>query len=213
MLKRLAILLTLIPALALGGEVKLKITGKGGVSGTGNLINKVLEGGDKYVQLNFSLEVAGGGKVTVEQESLYDKFGRPKRKLQTVTNPDGSFQSMVATFDSEGVDVRIRADGNSGSGRVEAPKGHVINAKPEFWFIRDKVAPGGKSTYHRFDLATQKWVKTTAKYEGKRTIKVGGTVVSTHLVIYDQVKAYVDDKGDPFKIEMLDSGLTLERVD
>ena len=209
----LPVALFTLASVCFAGETKLKVSGESGLRGTATLVNKIQEDGSKYVQLTLELRSADGQIVTIIQESVYDKRGFPVRKLQSATSPGGTKQTIIATFDSTGVNLEIRSDGERGKGRVERPIGKPIAAKSEFWFIRDKIPAGGRTTYFRFDLQTRTWIETEVVYIGDRTITVNGRQVKTHLVMYGKTKAWVDDEGDPVRIEMLDSGMVLERVD
>ena len=59
--------------------------GDAGLTGTATLVNKVQEDGSKYVLLTMKLKSSGSPDVDVIQESVYDKTGRPVRKIQTTS--------------------------------------------------------------------------------------------------------------------------------
>ena len=98
MKKTFILALVLVACSALAGEVKLKISGSGEVSGSGTLINRILENGDKYVRLTLNLQVVGGGKVTVQQESLYDKKRQTKEKVANCDEPRRLFSIYGGDF-------------------------------------------------------------------------------------------------------------------
>lgn len=195
---------------ALAGEVKLSVKADGGLTGTATLVNKVLDDGSKYVRLSMEL-VSGGQQVTVMQESTYDKTGRPVRKIQ-VTNMKsaGTKQTVVVNFDTGGAQVKVDAGGRSATETVGYPVGKSVLAKPEFWFVRDNPKPGDVTTYSRFDVGRQVWVEDKTTYHGKRDITIGGRTVSAHLIEFSGTKAYVDDSGDPWRVES--SGMVMERI-
>lgn len=172
----------------------------GGLTGTATVINRILEDGSKYIQLSMNL-TEGGRKVSVLQESTYDKDGQPIRKLQTTTmGGGGAKQSVVVTFVDKTATLKVDAGGKTATENVGFPVGKPTAAKPEFWFVRDTPASGAVTTYWRFDLSTQGWVETKTTYLGTRAITVGGRTVKAHLMEIGDVKAYVDEKGDPLKL-------------
>ncbi len=195
---------------ALAGEAVLEVVTQS-MKGKATMVNKLLPDGSKYVRLGLILKNEKGESVSVLQESTYDKRGRPVRHLQ-VTNlqSNNTRQSVVVTFDKEGAKVKIDNAGKIANEAVPYPEGKRIEATPEFWLIRDKVSPGGASTYWRFDLNQLKWVETTTTYRGKRTITIGGKPIEAHLVTFGESRAYLDDSGDPWKIESAGGSMTRE---
>lgn len=172
----------------------------GTLTGTATVVNRILDDGSKYIQLSMNLS-EGGRKVSVLQESTYSKAGEPTRKLQTTSMAGGGAkQSVVVTFEARTAILKVDAGGKSATEKVPFPTGKATAAKPEFWFIRDTPTPGAVSTYWRFDLSSQAWVETKTTYVGTRAITVDGRTVKAHLMIIGDVKAYVDEKGDPLKL-------------
>lgn len=210
MKRGLAILIGLTAATVWAGETDLALNGPGGMTGTAKLRNEVQDDGGKYVQLSMTLRNPAGQAVTVLQESSYDAKGNPVRKIQVTTFPGGGGkQTVVATFDAKGATVKADAGGKSVSDVVPYPAGKTVRASSEFWFCRDKPAPGAVSTYWRFDLGKQSWVETKATYHGKRQLKIGSKSYDCHLITVGEARAYVDDKGDPLRLEQ--SGIVMER--
>jgi hypothetical protein len=202
--------LTATATLALAGEVTLKIGGTAGLKGTAKLTNKLQEDGSKYVRMEMELRSADGQIATVLQESVYDKTGMPVRMIQNTESKGAKTQKIVASFSLGSVHIRVTDDGKSRDESLTIPAGISITAKYEFWFVRDKPAPGGKTAYHRFDLQTTKWERVEVVYHGTRTITVDGKTVKAHLIELGDTRAYVDDAGDPYRIEM--PGILLERT-
>lgn len=197
-------------SVAFAGELTLSVQ-MSGMSGRANLVNKVMSDGSKYVRMSMVLKDPTGKSVTVLQESTYDKTGAPVRKLQTVTSAGGSSrQAIVVTFDAGGAYVKIEQGGKTVNQHAPVPAGKRIAATPEFWFVRDHPKPGDVVTYWRFDLNTLGWVESKSQYHGYRTISVGGKQTRAHLVTLGNVSAYVDESGDPYKIES--DGTTLVRA-
>lgn len=203
-------LVACLAASAYCGEVTLKISGSSGLKGTAKLVNKLQEDGSKYVRMEMELRSTDGQIANVLQESVYDKTGMPVRMIQQTGAKGSKTQRLVANF-SMGT-VRLRAnDGNKTSDEtLPIPPGTNPVAKYEFWFIRDKVEAGGTTMYFRFDLQTAKWERVDVVFVGVRQITVDGKTVKANLIQVGDTKAYVDDAGDPWRVEM--PGVTLERT-
>ncbi len=210
MRKTLVIALLLVFATAIAGQTDLALTGPDGMTGSARVTNQIQEDGSKYVQLSMTMRQKGGQDVSVLQESSYDAKGSPVRKLQVITFPGGGGkQTFVATFDEKGASIKVDAGGKTVTDSVPYPSGKSVRVVSEFWFIRDKPAPGAISTYWRFDIGTRTWVETKATYHGKRQLKIGAKVHACHLITVGDAKAYMDDKGDPLRLEQ--RGSVMER--
>ena len=202
--------LVALAALSSAGEVTLKISGSAGLKGTATLVNKLQQDGTKYVRMQMELRSTDGQIANVLQESVYDKNGLPVRMIQNTEAKGTKSQKIVASFGTGSVRLRVTDGPRTSDETLMIPTGTNIAAKYEFWFVRDKVAPGGKSTYYRFDLQTTKWERTEVVYHGQRQLNIGGKTVSAHLIEIGDTKAYVDDAGDPWRVEM--PGIVLERI-
>lgn len=197
-------------ALAQAPGVRMKVTTGGEMSGTLVLSQRLLPDGRKAVSTTTTLGSRDRRSVVVVQESVYSPSGRPIRMLQRTSLASGKLLGQAVTqFGAKEAAITLEEGGRKTSTRAALPSGS-LDAKNEFWLIRDKVAPGTKHTYQRFDLGTSSWILTTAEYIGPATAKVGGKTVKAHLITLNGVKAYSDDKGIPLRIE---SGQTvLERM-
>ena len=208
MIPSLLTVISLSNAPVLASETQLKISG--GLTGEAVLVNKIQSDGTKYVRLAMTLNGPDGRTVNVIQESVYDKNGRPMRKLQTTTLPGGSAkQSASATFDAEGARIKFDQAGKTVTEAIPWPRGKKVEATPEFWFIRDQPKPGDVTTYWRLDLGSQSFVETKCQYHGKRQITVGGKLVEAHFTTMGEAKAYTDNYGQPYLLEM--NGARMER--
>lgn len=188
-------------SLAHAGEITLSVTA-GTLTGKATLVNQILPNGTKYVRLTMTLDDGAGKKATVMQESTYDAKGRPIRKLQVTSLDGGSARQTVALNFGEGaVQYSMDQGGQKANQEFAYPEGKTINALPEFWFIRDAVAPGGVNTYSRFDLEQKAWVETKCTFLGKRDLQWNGKTVKANLVTMGSAKAWLDDKGDPYLVE------------
>lgn len=205
-----AIGLALLSTLACAGEVNLKISGSAGLKGSAKLTNKLQEDGSKYVRMEMELRSTDGQIANVMQESVYDKNGMPVRMIQNTESKGAKTQKIVANFSLGSVRVRVTDGGKSREESLSIPAGTNPMAKYEFWFVRDKVLPGGKTSYYRFDLQTTKWERVEVVFHGVRQITVEGKTVNANLIELGETKAYVDDAGDPWRIEM--PGIVLERT-
>ena len=202
--------LFLLAAASYAGEVSMRISGSAGLTGSAKVVNKLQEDGSKYVRMEMELRSTDGQIVNVLQESVYDKAGMPVRMIQNTTAAGSKEQKIVAMFSGGSVRLRVTLGEKTEEETIQIPAGTNPMAKFEFWFIRDKVTAGGKTAYSRFDLQTNKWERVEATYHGTREIKINGKPVKANLVEVAGAKAYVDDQGDPLRVEM--QGIVLERV-
>lgn len=205
-----AVLIACATVIVMAGEVTMRIGGSSGLTGTAKVVNKLQEDGSKYVRMEMELHSTDGQIVNVLQESVYDKTGMPVRMIQNTTTAGGKDQKIVAVFSTGTVKVRATNGSDTSEETLAIPAGTNPLAKFEFWFIRDKIVAGGKTGYSRFDLQTTKWERVEAVYNGTKQITVGGKTVKAHFVEIAGAKAYVDDAGDPLRVEM--QGIVLERT-
>ncbi|MCU0316694.1 MAG: hypothetical protein MUC92_08885 [Fimbriimonadaceae bacterium] len=217
--------LTLVPLVALGflgqaqpsptrggTEIRLNVVNQN-LMGTARLTNVLQDNGQKLVQMTMDLTDVSGRKVTVVQESTYERSGRPLRKSQTTMLDGGKAkQSVFVEFQREVVKITAEAGGKTLETEQEIPREirSRINATPEFWFIRDTVAPGGETTYFRFDLSKQTWEKTHCVYHGRRQVSLAGRRFNAHLVVMGPFRILMDDSGNPLRLTS--EGLTMERI-
>ena len=204
----IAILLSLANAWALAGEVRLNVTGPDGLTGTANLVNKILEDGTKYVRLTMKLKHGDGQTTDVLQESSYTDKGVPVRMLQTSKSASKKV-SVVVTFTEEGAQVVMDKGDGPKTNFVVRPDGSTANPT-ELWFVKVQPHKGQVVEYYTFRVSEQTWIKAKSSYKGKTEIVVAGKRVSANLVHMGEVKSYCDDLGDPFRIELRD--LKLERA-
>ncbi len=209
-MRHLASLLALAALItsAFAGQVKMKISGNG-VSGDAVVLIKVLDDGSLLNRVTMNLDA--GGKVKIFQESTYDKTGRPIKKTQTIVKQNGTLrQTITATFGKTKVVVAANNAGKQMKADLAFPRGSSILAKSELWFSKIQPRSGDINEYSRFDPNTQAWVKTKVIYKGRKSIKVGGTTYTAHLIETDGVQSYMDDKGDPIKT--VTPSFTMERI-
>ncbi len=180
--------------------VEMKITADG-LTGRAVVRQELIEGGSKSLRLEMTLRNRDGVTRVIIQKSVYDRQARPVSMSQKTSMPGGkALQDLEVKFTETRAEVTLTEGGKTQKSSVPAPA-HQWRATPEFWFIRDKVEPGGETTYWRFDLASRKWVETKCVYVGLRKIKVAGKTYDAHCVLMGDVKSYLDDHGDPIRIE------------
>lgn len=182
------------------GSVEMTIAAPG-IHGRATVRQSLGENGFKNLRLEMTLRDKEGRLRVVVQESVYDKQARPVSMSQTTSMPGGkALQSLTVKFTETKAQVTLEEGGHKAESSVPTPS-KPWRATPEFWFIRDKVEAGGETTYWRFDLATQKWVETKCVYVGKRKVRSGGKAYEANCVLMGSVKSYLDDKGDPVRLE------------
>ncbi|MBX3111825.1 MAG: hypothetical protein KF857_07435 [Fimbriimonadaceae bacterium] len=191
------------------GNVEMTIAAPG-VHGRAVVRQSITDKGHKSLRLEMTLRDKDGKVRVVVQESDYDKQARPVSMTQKTSIPGGNaLQTLTVRFSETKATVVVEEAGHRNETTVPAPS-KPWRATPEFWFVRDKVEPGGETTYWRFDLASQKWVETKCVYVGRRKVRAGGKEYDAHCVLMGGVKSYLDDKGDPVRLE---SGrLVMERT-
>lgn len=193
---------------AFTGEVKMKISGKG-LTGTSTASTKLNPDGSKLQRMTTKV-TSNGQTAEIIDESLCSKTGRPLRHTVKTSVGGKLQQTIIAGFGNKEVSVKIQAGGQTKSTTVAYPKGASLDVKSEFWFITSKPAPGGTDQYYRFNVENLTWEKTKVVYQGVQTIKVNGKDVKGHLMVGDKGKAWLDDKGDPLKMEW--GGVTVTRA-
>lgn len=205
----LVLVLGIAAAVASAGETKMSIVGPDGLTGTAKLENKVQDDGSKYVRLEMQLSFADGQNSEVLQESSYSAKGEPQRMLQTVKR-NGKKTSIVVTFTPEGAQVMAdRGTGPQTNMVISPVDGQTANPS-EFWFSGVVPRVGQAVEFSVFKVSEQAWAKTKAKYVGDQDLVVAKKRVRAHLVVIGDAKTYLDDKGDPYRIEM--GSLVMERI-
>ncbi|MCH8274028.1 MAG: hypothetical protein IH851_04490 [Armatimonadetes bacterium] len=187
--------------------IELTIHSSDSVIGSARITQKLTESGGLKVEIRMQL-VAGDVKITVVQEGEYDSDARPVRK--TSRQSGGGPELIVrATFLGRTATVVTERGRERETRTVTAPAGAEIRLASEFWFIKTKPEPGTKLTAYRFDLTKLEWVKTTVTYVRSEKVNAGGKTYTGHLILMDDAKSWVDDKGAPIRIEM--RGIRFER--
>ncbi len=200
----LSIVLTLGLARLGASQVTLKITQPGGATGQAKVSQHIASDGGKLVELNMDL-VVGGRRITVHQQSKFDRHGAPLRKVLDL-NDEATHRSrqVIVSFDPAGANLVFERGGGRRPRSVTlAPSAPRENAS-EFWFVRDKPAPGAKVRCYVFDLDSLEWVLTDTTFVGKRPVKIGvKTIVCNHVSVKypnKTVEADLDDSGLPVRV-------------
>lgn len=194
-----------------GGQVKLQITMQGASSGSSTYTHKLLPEGTKLVQLSVDLEAVGGRKVTVKAESTYGSKGEPLRVFHVTTSEGPRMRrQVVVTFDEKGAHAVEEVNGVRKVHNVElAPTAPSLNPS-QFWFLRDTPKVGDSVQYFRFDVNELRWRLATTEYRGTESIQWNGKALKAHLVVEGDSKAWLDDKGLPYRMDV--SGVKMERL-
>jgi hypothetical protein len=205
-----AALLAAAAASAQAPQVRLVIKSAGQISGSVTVSQRLLPDGKKLVAMTTSMTSETKRTVTVLQESVYSPSGRPVRMLQrTSIKGSGTVLLVQADFGAKNVQVSIETGGRKESNLAPYPQGSV-DAKNEFWLLRDKPAPGTKHVYSRFDIGTRSWIPTTAVFVGPAKASVGSRQVPAFLVTLNGIKTFCDSQGLPLRMES--PSLLLERA-
>ncbi len=193
-----------VHAIAFGsGQVKLTLQMPGWPPGSASFSQKVLPDGSKLVQLNLEMKDPAGRSVRVRSESSYDSKGSPIRKfLESIVDKPRDRRQVVVTFDEEGAHVVEEKGGKRTTKHLPLAKAAPRENPSEFWFLRDRPKPGAKAQYYRFDIDSMSWVLTTTTYVGPKTVAVGRSKLSGHLIQDDRAQVVLDDKGLPLRMEV-----------
>jgi hypothetical protein len=199
-----------VTSLGSAQEQSLRIvSAAGGASGSTKLNQRLMPDGSKVIQLTMTLKGADGKSAVVHSESSYSRTGRPLRKIQRVSSGGTLTQQMTAVFGPKVVQVSIQTGSSKTTREVPYPQGS-IEAKSEFWVIRDQVAPGAVAHYWWFDLANMEWKKTEAKAVGPSKTKVGGKDAEGFLIQTGAMRTWFGKAGRVLRLES--PGLTMEAI-
>lgn len=204
----LASIVFLLSGLSWAGEVTMSISGPDGLKGTATVINKVEKDGSKYVRLTMKLVYGDSQSSDVLQESSYSPTGEPIRMLQT-SKSGSKKSSIVVTFTAEGAQVVTDKGDGPKANLILRPNGSISNPT-EFWFCKDKPNRGQVEEFFMFRVSEQNWNKTKARFSGKSDIVVDGKKVTANLVQVGEIKSFLDEEGDPYRIEL--ANIVLERT-
>ncbi|MEO7454148.1 MAG: hypothetical protein ABIV13_05230 [Fimbriimonadales bacterium] len=190
-------MLTVVAAAVLAVQaptIEMSITTDGKEVGKAWLTQK-LEGGMKKTYAKLIL-----GDVRIVETAEYAMDGTPKSKVMTHND-----KRIEAVFSASGVSVTGVAN------PIPLPKSE-IKAKSEFWFIQTKPPVNHKVEYQRFDLVQGKFVPCTVLHVGKQEIEFKGKTISANVVRIDnKTNAWLDDRGDPYRM-IVDGKTRFERI-
>lgn len=208
---RAAALLILCGATAacISAEVVLHVVTPANVTGSTAKVNTRLQAnGTKALTLSIELKSQSGTAVVV-QELIFAADGRPIRMTRRTSLGTGKLVEFIrADIGASTIKVTVERDGKPVVNSMPLPAGEIKN-KAEFWIIRDKPTAGQKHTYQKFDLTSLTFSESTVVYKGRESLKIGGKTVQAHVIVEGTATTWLDDKGDPLKIEGRNS--TMER--
>lgn len=190
-------------------EVVLNVVSPANMAGSTAKVNtRIQSNGTKALTLSLSLKSANGTAVVV-QELIFAADGRPIRMSRRTSLGTGKLVEFIrADIGASTIKVTVERDGKPVVNTVPLPKGELKNIS-EFWILRDKPTVGQKHTYQKFDLTSLTFAPATVVYKGLQNVKVGGKTIKAHQIVEGTATTWLDDKGDPVKIEGRNS--TMER--
>lgn len=202
--------MSVIASVCLAAEVSLKVVSPANVAGsTAKVTTRIQSNGTKALTLSLSLKSENGTAVVV-QELIFAADGRPIRMTRRTSLGSGKLvESIRADIGASTLKVTVERDGKPLVSTQQLPKGELKNVS-EFWVIRDKPKVGQKHTYQKFDLTSLTFSSATVEYKGLQNVKVGGKTIKAHQIVEGTATTWLDEKGDPVKIEGRNS--VMERV-
>lgn len=203
------LLLPLLAAASLAAAQSVKMSMNIGGMNAGTATVSMKQNADGTVSgrllMNFDF---GGQKGTGDASFVYTRTARPKSVVQQFKIA-GQSQTHKETYAATYVDVVKTENGKTTRKRVPIPKGAKLEDPSAFWFWKTKPKVGATSTHWRYDSDQGKFVKSTSKYVGLRTITVGGRKVQAHYMTQEDGEQWVDNKGMPLRLVMMESGMEI----
>lgn len=191
-----------LSATATAGEVKVTMSGKDGLSGTGTVVTKVNQDGSMTQTTRFAMKGGSGPSMTVIEESQYSSAGRPIRRLMKMTSGASVLQSFLIEYGKNGAVIKANSSGVAKTETLKLPQGR-IESPSQLWFVKTKPKVGQTDEYFYLEYGYSAWQKRKAEYRGPEKVKIGGgKTVTGHLIVNTGSKMWVDDKGDPLRIEV-----------
>ena len=146
------------------------------------------------------------GEVRIVETAEYAMDGTPKSKV-LVRTEGGRDMRIEARFQKDS--VKLTAGDVS---TIKFPSSGSLQAKSEFWFLQTKPPVNHVAEYQRFDMSTGKFSHCKVVYLGKDEITIAGKKVEANKVRIDnKTDAWLDDRGDPYRM-VLEGGTRFERV-
>lgn len=209
-MKRFCVLLgLLLAAISSATVTKMVLKAAGTELGSATFdISLMPNGGIKTIQ---DIEVSAGGQtLSYKDVSIYDKTGRPLSTEETQVQA-GKTQVVAVTYGPKAATVVVTANGKSTTKTLPNPKDGSIASPSEFWFVRDRPKKGTVDASYSVDPKTRTWTLEKTKYVGDDTLTVLGKKVTAHKITVDnRGTIWLDDKGNPYKILVNDSGQDIE---
>ena len=196
---------------AMAGEVKVTVSGKGGLSGSGTVVTKLDDKGGRLQRTRILLKSESGPSMSIFDESLCSSTGRPVRSLMKFSQGTKTLQSIGIEFGKNGAVIKVNNSGEAKTITRKLPSGK-LEAPSDLWFVKTKPKSGATDEYYRIDSSTLEWEKIKVTYQGPQKVQIGGgKTVTGHLITHPKSKIWLDDKGDPLRIESA-SGITVVRA-
>lgn len=221
MMKRSLVIFGLVGAVTASAQVQLKAYQ--GKEAIGDAVHtfKIDESGNKITDTRFSLS-SGELKVVLTITSTVDGTGMPVRRIQKLTIGTQPPVTTIIDFKSNFASVVIDQRSGRKVTNYFAPKGVDMRDPSEFWFVRDRPAPGTTVKFAGFSSDSMKWENIETTYVGKKTLNVGGLPVTGYEVRISRegsansggskVSTYILDEKGLLLYVSEPSGMRLERL-
>lgn len=166
---------------------------------------KVDDEGKKTTDTRFTMS-SGNLKITLVITAITDPTGAPVRRIQKLTLGDQAPVTTVIDFKADRATTVIDQKGHRMVQNHMAPTGASLKDPSEFWFVRDRPAPGATVKFTGFNSDTHRWDQVESTYLGKRTITIGD-------VKYDGFEIRVMRNGKPGTVVVNDKGEIIQLID
>lgn len=205
----------LFTALALGvlvccaqaQEQKYKVVVQGQEIGEATLIYNILP--NRGLRSRLHMRVAGpAGQMTMQVDETTGPDGSPVKGNMQQTNPGGD-EKVVRTFTPKGVATTLTKNGKTTTKTYPFPKTGSIKSASTLWFVTLRPKVGAKEVSMSLKAPSMKWEQSTTTYEGIRSIVSQGKTVKAHLISSKETKAWLDDKGVPYQIDLIEEGFVI----
>jgi hypothetical protein len=199
-----ATLVILAAALAQAQTVKMQLSANGMNLGHAVLSQKVGRNGELHQTLKISTDLPGMTS-SLDSDMITDRAGRPVFN-NSVEELNGKKKVTKMTYTAKALTITTTQNGKTTSVKSAIPKGRLADPST-FWFITSRPKSGATSTYLHYDQKGSKWENKTATYVGDDIVP--DTTKKAHHIHHEDGDAWIDDKGMPIRMELLESGVKL----
>jgi hypothetical protein len=192
---------------------KMRVIVGGMEVGSATLDHKLDAGGGMSGLMKLTMDM-GGGQASIDASFMYSKTGRPKLETFSMKAGEGKTTRRVS-YTATHVIVENNTNGKTSNKKIPLPKGKNLNDPSAFWFLKAKPKVGAVSKYWRYDPDKDKFTEQFSRYVGVKTISVSNRTVKAHEIKEeDGGSVWVDDKGTPLKLILMEEGteIVFERL-